>query len=71
MRIKCILNKIIFILFISIIALFIKVSIVNAASAAISTADTGKVNTPMTISVSGTAAQWNLQLIVDRKSNSI
>lgn len=68
---KCILNKIIFILFISIISLFIKISIVNAANVSISTPATGTVNTPTTISVSGTAAQWNLQLIVDRKSNSI
>ena len=66
-----ILNKIIFIMSFSIIILFAKTNNVNAASVSISVATTGTVNNSITISVSGVAAQWNLQLLVDRKSNSI
>ena len=66
-----ILNKIIFIMFFSIIILFTKANNVNAANVSISAATTGTVNNSITISVSGVAAQWNLQLLVDRKSNSI
>ena len=66
-----ILNKIIFIMFFSLIILFAKTNNVNAANASISVATTGTVNNSITISVSGVAAQWNLQLLVDRKSNSI
>lgn len=62
-----ILKKGIFILFATILILIFKTECTYAASASISTNSKGTVNTSMTISVSGTAAQWNLKLLVDRK----
>ena len=66
-----ILQKIIFMIFISFLILILRTERVYAATANIVTSATGEVNKSMTISVSGEAAQWNIKLIVDRKRNSI
>lgn len=60
-------KKIIYAIIIFLALVVIKEQSVNAASASISTNGTGTVNTPISVSVSGTAAQWNLKLIVDGK----
>ena len=48
-----------------IILYFLLTGKVNAASAGISCQTTGQVNSPITISVTGSAVQWNLALKVD------
>lgn len=71
MNIKNIIKKTIYVLIIMTIFIIAKRNNVNAASANILCNTNCNVNEPMTISVTGTAAQWNLSLSVDRKSYSI
>lgn len=59
------MTKKIFSLIIAIILLFTLKNYSNAATATIQCNDTAKVNTPITISVSGSAVQWNLSLKVN------
>lgn len=59
------MRKKIFSLIFSIVLIFTLKNYSNAASATIQCNDTAKVNTPITISVSGSAVQWNLSLKVN------
>ena len=59
------MTKKIFSVILSISLIFILRSCSNAASASIQCSDTVNVNTPITISVSGSAVQWNLYLKVN------
>lgn len=60
------IKKIIFTILASIIILFLK-NQVYAANASISCTSTANVNQGITISVTGSAVQWNLKLIADGK----
>lgn len=64
-------KKIFYIVLFAFIMIIIVGKKVDAANATISCDSTGTVNAPMKISVVGTAAQWNLKIVVDRNSNSI
>ena len=60
--------KKIFSVILSIALLFILENYSNAASATIQCSSEAKVNSPVTISVSGSAVQWNLNLKVNGKT---
>lgn len=59
------MSKKIFSVILSIALLFILKNYSNAANAAIQCSSEAKVNSPLTISVSGSAVQWNLHLKVN------